>query len=54
MGSSTTHLLRDLGLKGKELHKATRELSEEAEKVSFWLWLRWWDKLWGLAPPEEG
>lgn len=32
------------GLRGRGLHKATREVSEEAEKASFWLWLRRWAK----------
>ena len=49
VGSTTTHLLKDLGLRDKELHKATRELSEETEKVHFWLWLRRWDKIWGAS-----
>ena len=37
VGDSVTHLLKDLGLRGARLHKATREVSEEAEKGSFWL-----------------
>ena len=49
VGSSMTRLLKELGLRGKELHKATRELSEEAEKASFWLWLRRRDKAWGAS-----
>ncbi|XP_074530869.1 LOW QUALITY PROTEIN: interferon-induced very large GTPase 1-like [Halichoeres trimaculatus] len=32
VGVSTTRLLKELGLRGKELHKATKELAEEAEK----------------------
>lgn len=37
--SSTARLLGELGLKGKKLHCATRELTEEEQKASFWLWL---------------
>lgn len=43
---STTCLLKDLGLQAARLHKASRELSEEAEKASFWLWLRRKDRTW--------
>ncbi|CAJ1057939.1 hypothetical protein F2P79_020824%2C partial [Xyrichtys novacula] len=32
---------------GGNLKKATKELAEEAEKGSFWLWLRRKDKCWG-------
>ena len=49
VGDSTTRLLKDLGLRGTRLHKATREISEEAEKASFWLWLRRRDKVWGAS-----
>lgn len=38
--AQTARLLEELGLKGKKLHCATRGLSEEEEKASFWLWLR--------------
>lgn len=47
MGLSTTRLLRDVGVTGGNLKKATKELAEEAEKGSFWLWLRRKDKSWG-------
>lgn len=47
VGLSTTHLLRDTGVTGGKLKKATKELAEEAEKGSFWLWLRRKDKCWG-------
>ena len=47
VGSSTSRLLRDVGLRGAKLSKATKELSEEAEKASHWLWLRRRDKAWG-------
>lgn len=35
VGSSTARLLKELGLRGKDLHNATQELSEEAAKASF-------------------
>ncbi|KAJ8415032.1 hypothetical protein AAFF_G00007300 [Aldrovandia affinis] len=49
VGSSTSRLLRDLGLRGARLSKSTKELSEEAEKASHWLWLRRRDKTWGAT-----
>lgn len=47
VGLSTTRLLRDAGVTGGNLRKATKELAEEAEKGSMWLWLRRKDKCWG-------
>ncbi|KAJ8364766.1 hypothetical protein SKAU_G00135970 [Synaphobranchus kaupii] len=47
VGMSTTRLLRDAGVTGGKLKKATKELAEEVEKGSFWLWLRRKDKGWG-------
>ncbi|KAJ8356842.1 hypothetical protein SKAU_G00196360 [Synaphobranchus kaupii] len=44
VGQSTTRLLRDAGVAGGKLKKATKELAEEVEKGSFWLWLRRKDK----------
>ncbi|KAJ8353609.1 hypothetical protein SKAU_G00211760 [Synaphobranchus kaupii] len=49
VGGSTTCLLKDLGLRGRALSKATREIAEEAEEASFWLWLRRRDKTWGAG-----
>ncbi|KAJ8393343.1 hypothetical protein AAFF_G00062440 [Aldrovandia affinis] len=49
VGSSTSRLLRDLELRGARLSKSTKELSEEAEKASHWLWLRRRDKTWGAT-----
>ena len=49
VADSTTRLLRDLGLRGTSLQKAIRELAEEAEKASFWLWLRRRDVAWGAG-----
>ena len=40
VGSSTARLLKDVGLRGARLSKATKELSEEAEKASHWLQMR--------------
>ena len=39
--------MRDAGVTGGDLRKAIKELAEEAEKGSFWLWLRRKDKCWG-------
>ncbi|TKS75818.1 hypothetical protein D9C73_010021 [Collichthys lucidus] len=46
VGLSTTRLLRDAGVPGGNLKKATKELAEEAAKGSFWLWLRRKDRYW--------
>ncbi|KAJ8332759.1 hypothetical protein SKAU_G00416550 [Synaphobranchus kaupii] len=47
VGSSTFRLLRDLGCTGAGHRRASKELAEEAEKGSFWLWLRRKDTSWG-------
>ena len=47
VGSSTARLLRDMGCTGAAHRKAMKELAEEAEKGSFWLWLRRKQKSWG-------
>lgn len=47
VGSSTVRLLRDIGCTGAGSRKAIKELAEEAEKGSFWLWLRRRDRGWG-------
>ncbi|KAJ8402646.1 hypothetical protein AAFF_G00367290 [Aldrovandia affinis] len=47
VSTSMTRLLRDMGMADAKLRKATKELSEEAEKGSFWLWLRRKDRKWG-------
>ena len=49
VGRSTSRLLKDLGLRGATLSRSTKELSEEAEKASYWLWLRRQDKAWGVT-----
>ncbi len=45
VGATMTRLLKDLRCWRARLHRATRELSEEAERASVWLWLRRRDKL---------
>ncbi|KAJ8350643.1 hypothetical protein SKAU_G00257730 [Synaphobranchus kaupii] len=47
VGSSASRLLRDLGCTGAGHRRASKELAEEAEKGSFWLWLRRKDTSWG-------
>ncbi len=47
VGTSTQHLLRRMGVCGPKLRTALKELAEEVEQASFWLWLRRRDKLWG-------
>lgn len=47
VGSSTVRLLRDIGCKGAACRKAIKELAEEAERGSFWLWLRRKHRSWG-------
>lgn len=46
-GTSTQWLLRSLGITGSKLRKALKDLAEEAEQGSFWLWPRRKDKAWG-------
>ncbi len=50
VGRSTSYLLKDLGLQGATLSRSTKELSEEAENSSHWLWLKQRDKAWGVTP----
>ncbi|RXN29065.1 hypothetical protein ROHU_018794 [Labeo rohita] len=47
LGLSTIRLLREAGVTGGKLRRATKDLAEEAEKGSFWLWLRRKDRCWG-------
>ncbi|XP_060789308.1 uncharacterized protein LOC132894068 [Neoarius graeffei] len=47
IGTSIQHLLRKIGVTGTKLKRASRELAEEAERASFWLWLRRKDMSWG-------
>ncbi|RXN24825.1 hypothetical protein ROHU_021965 [Labeo rohita] len=46
-GTSTQRFLKTLGVRGHKLQKALKDLAEEAEQGSFWLWLRRKDKAWG-------
>ncbi|KAG1925338.1 hypothetical protein F2P79_025614 [Pimephales promelas] len=47
VGSSTSRLLRDMGATGIRHRKAMKELAEEAESGSYWLWLKRKAKNWG-------
>ncbi len=49
VGRSASCMLKDLGLRGGTLSRSTKELSEEAEKASHWLWLKQRDKAWGVT-----
>ena len=51
VGKTVVQLLRSAGMMGTSLRKAVKELGEEAEKASYWLWLRRKEKGWGLTPP---
>lgn len=48
-GTSTLRLMTSLGITGSKLRKALKDLAEEAEQGSFWLWLRLQrkDRAWG-------
>ena len=50
VGSSAIRLLRAVGMTGHSLKRAIKELGEEAEKASFWMWLRRKDSSWGSTP----
>ena len=39
--------MRDAGVTRGRLKRATKDLAEEAEKGSFWLWMRRKDRCWG-------
>lgn len=45
--TSIQRLLKNVGVTGPKLKKASKDLAEEAEKASFWLWLRRKDMVWG-------
>lgn len=47
VGTSIQRLLRKVGVSGARLKRASRDLAEEAERASFWLWLRRKDRSWG-------
>ncbi|KAK7912697.1 hypothetical protein WMY93_012908 [Mugilogobius chulae] len=46
-GSSTQRFLKTIGVNGPHLRKALKDMAEEAEQGSFWIWLRRKDKAWG-------
>ena len=50
VGRSALQLLRATGSSGARLQRAVKELAEEAEKASFWLWVRRKDRKWGQTP----
>lgn len=47
--NATTRPLKHLEPQGARLHKAGREISKEAEKSSFWLWLKRRNKTFGAS-----
>ncbi|XP_035527992.1 uncharacterized protein LOC118335673 [Morone saxatilis] len=47
VGASTQRFLKNMGVTGPKLRKALKDLAEEAEQGSFWLWLRRKDQVWG-------
>lgn len=47
VGASTQRFLKNMGVTGPKLRKALKDLTEEAEQGSFWLWLRRKDQAWG-------
>ncbi len=49
VGTSAVHLLRELGVSGACFRKALKDLAEEAEKSSFWLWIKRKDACWGTT-----
>ncbi len=49
VGRSASCLIKDMGLRGATLSISTKELSEEAEKASHWLWLKRQDTAWGVT-----
>lgn len=46
VATSTTRLLRDLGIKGQSQRSAIRAVSEAAEGSSQWLWMKRKDPSW--------
>ena len=46
VGTSTTKLLRDLGVKGQSQRTAVKAASEAAERSSQWLWMKRKDPSW--------
>lgn len=50
--ASTQHFLKSMGVTGPQLRKALKDLTEEAEQRSFWLWLRRKNQAWGKKCPS--
>ncbi|XP_061116493.1 NACHT, LRR and PYD domains-containing protein 3-like, partial [Conger conger] len=48
VATSTTRLLRDLGVRGQSQRLAIKALSEAAERSSQWLWMKRQDPCWSL------
>ena len=46
IATSTTSLLRKVGVKGRSLQQAIKAISAAAEKSSNWLWIRRNDNVW--------
>lgn len=44
--TSTTSLLRKIGVRGRSLQQAIKSLSNAAERSSNWLWIEWKDINW--------
>lgn len=50
VGRSAVQLLRDVGVAGANLRRVVKELGEEADRSSYWLWLRKRDSGSGSTP----
>lgn len=50
VGKAVAQLLHSAGMMGASLRKAVKELEEEAENASYWLWLRRKESGWGQMP----
>ena len=48
IATSTSRLLREMGVRGKALRQAVRDLSGAAEKGSQWLWMKRKDSTWAF------
>ncbi|XDV11573.1 hypothetical protein PO909_000474, partial [Leuciscus waleckii] len=46
VASSTTRLLKEVGIRGQSQRRAIKELATAAERSSHWLWLKRWDATW--------
>ena len=46
VASSTTRLLKEVGIRGQAQRKAIKELATAAERSSHWLWLKRKDAIW--------